>query len=62
MAEKAVNTDQPALDKANEQGFLGDKVDPTPDAHYTVAGVVAGKPTPETDDKAAKKADEAKQS
>jgi hypothetical protein len=26
----------------------GTAVDPTPDAHYTVKGVVAGKPTPET--------------
>lgn len=60
MAEKAANTDQPALDKANEQGYLGDKVDPTPDSHYTVAGVVAAKPTPETDEKAAAKAAEAK--
>jgi len=36
-------------DAEDAQGFLGHKVDPTPDAHYTVAGVIAGKPTPETD-------------
>jgi hypothetical protein len=33
---------------ALEVGFFGVEADPTPDAHYTVAGVVAGKPTPET--------------
>ena len=60
MSNSKPNTDQPVLDEANEKGFLGDKVDPTPDANYTVAGVVAKKPTPETDDKAAAKADEAK--
>jgi hypothetical protein len=30
-------------------GFFGVEVDPTPNEHYTVAGVLAGKPTPETD-------------
>lgn len=50
---------QKKVDIETEQGFRGDKVDPTPDSHYTVAGVLAGKPTPETDDKAAAKADEA---
>src|SRR4051794_6913012 len=32
-----------------EQGFIGVKVDPTPNEHYTVEGVTANKPTPETD-------------
>ena len=41
------------VDKASEQGFYGVKVDPTPNENYTVAGVTAGKPTPETDEKAA---------
>jgi hypothetical protein len=50
---------QKTSDKENEQGFRGVKVDPTPDENYTVSGVVKGKPTPETDDKAAAKADEA---
>lgn len=50
---------QDAVDKELEQGFRGDKVDPTPDSAYTVAGVTKGTPTPETDDKAAAKADEA---
>ena len=40
---------QKAVDKAEEKGYLGVEVDPTPDAHYTVAGVLAGEPTPETD-------------
>lgn len=50
---------QKKVDEETDQGFRGDKVDPTPDSHYTVAGVTAGKPTPETDEKAAAKADEA---
>jgi len=62
MADK--RNDKPAqrlskLEEANEQGFIGEKVDPTPNEAYTVAGVTSGKATPETDDKAAAKADEA---
>jgi hypothetical protein len=30
-------------------GFRGFEVDPTPNEHYTVSGVIDGKPTPETD-------------
>ncbi|MBA3587304.1 MAG: hypothetical protein H0W41_06680 [Chloroflexi bacterium] len=52
---------QAAVDKETEQGFRGTKVDPTPDSHYSVAGVTSGKPTPETDAKAAAKANEAAQ-
>lgn len=40
---------QKAVDAAEEKGYLGVEVDPTPDSHYSVAGVLAGKPTPETD-------------
>lgn len=40
----------------DEQGFRGLEVDPTPNENYTVAGVLAGKPTPETDDAAAEAA------
>ena len=40
--EKTVSTQ-------HEQGFRGFDVDPTPNEHYTVPGVLAGKPTPETD-------------
>jgi len=47
------------LETANEVGFLGYEVDPTDDHAYTVAGVTAGKPTPETDEKAAAAAKEA---
>jgi hypothetical protein len=42
---------QAKVDKETEQGFRGTEVDPTPNENYTVAGVVAGKPTPETDEK-----------
>lgn len=34
-----------------DKGYFGSQVDKTPNANYTVAGVVAGKPTPETDSK-----------
>lgn len=37
------------VDQELEQGFRGQKVDPTPNENYTVAGVLAGKPTPETE-------------
>lgn len=40
---------QKVVDEAGEKGYLGVEVDPTPDEHYTVSGVLAGKPTPETD-------------
>lgn len=41
------------LETANEVGFFGVETDPTDDQHYSVAGVTAGKPVPETDEKAA---------
>jgi hypothetical protein len=46
--------DKPAGEPAgtHEQGFLGKVPDPTPNEHYTVGGVLAGKPTPETDEEA----------
>jgi hypothetical protein len=47
------------LETAQKVGFLGYEVDPTDDHAYTVAGVLAGKPTPETDSKAAAAAKEA---
>ena len=40
---------QKAVDEAEDKGYLGVPVDPTPKEHYTIAGVIAGKPTPETD-------------
>lgn len=48
---------QEKVDAENEQGFRGAEVDPTPNEHYTVQGVAAGLPTPETDEKAAADAD-----
>ncbi len=50
---------QAAVDAAEEKGYLGVKVDPTPNENYTVAGVTSGAPTPETDVEAAKTAREA---
>lgn len=47
--EATVKAVQEATDKAEEQGFFGKAVDETPRENYTVQGVVAGKPTPETD-------------
>ncbi len=41
---------QDTFDEANEQGFFGTSSDPTPNENYTVAGVVKGAPTPETDE------------
>jgi hypothetical protein len=40
---------QQATDRAEDKGYFGVETDPTPNEHYTVAGVLAGKPTPETD-------------
>ena len=40
---------QKVVDEAEDRGYLGVPVDPTPKENYTVAGVLAGKPTPETD-------------
>lgn len=40
---------QKIVDEAEDKGFYGVEVDPTPNEHYTVAGVTAGKATPETD-------------
>lgn len=40
---------QKVVDKQVDQGFRGVEVDPTPNENYTVPGVLADKPTPETD-------------
>lgn len=50
---------QKRFDEEAAQGLSGVEVDPTPNENYTVAGVTSGKPTPETDPKAAEKADAA---
>ncbi len=39
---------QAKFDEAAEQGFFGTVPDETPNENYTVQGVGAGKPTPET--------------
>ena len=39
---------QRRVDEAEAKGFSGVVAAPTPDRHYTVEGVLAGKPTPET--------------
>lgn len=36
-----------ALDEPADKGYLGESPDKTPREHYTLAGVTAGKPTPE---------------
>lgn len=63
MASKAKDSGeaevQANVDEENERGFAGVEVDPTPRENYTLEGVVAGKPTPETDEGAAKAAREA---
>lgn len=53
IVDASVAAVQSTVDKADEQGFYGTAVDPTPRENYTVAGVTAGKPTPETDADAA---------
>lgn len=40
---------QKLADKETDKGLHGDEVDQTPNEHYTVGGVLAGKPTPETE-------------
>lgn len=40
---------QAIVDEAEKRGFLGERVDETPREHYTLSGVLAGKPTPEND-------------
>lgn len=44
LAEVQAKADQEA-----ELGYRGIEADPTPNENYTVAGVTAGAPTPETD-------------
>jgi hypothetical protein len=50
VAEQATKEAQKVVDAEHEKGFAGTPVDPTPRDNYTVSGVTAGKPTPETDD------------
>lgn len=48
-ADPSLAEAQKLADVANDKGYIGIEADPTPDDHYTLAGVVAGKATPETD-------------
>lgn len=47
-AEATAHAIQVEVDKAEAKGYLGKAVDETPRENYTVAGVVAGKGTPES--------------
>lgn len=47
---------QAKFDEAEDKGHFGEAPDPTPNEHYTVAGVTSGKPTPENDAELATKA------
>lgn len=40
-----------AVAEVESQGYFGETPDDTPNEHYTVSGVLAGKPVPETDQK-----------
>lgn len=40
---------QAKFDEAEEKGYFGHTPDDTPNENYTLAGVNAGKPTPETE-------------
>ena len=65
MADAKKQADKPAH-KADadpvveELGLRGLEVDPTPNENYTVAGVLAGAPTPETDEASAETARKAR--
>ncbi|MET9550538.1 hypothetical protein ABZY36_35335 [Streptomyces sp. NPDC006627] len=40
---------QRVTDEAEEKGYFGAAVDPTPNENYTLKGVTSGAPTPESD-------------
>jgi hypothetical protein len=48
VAVKAADQVQQAVDRETERGFRGVEVDTTDNHAYTVAGVLAGEPVPET--------------
>lgn len=59
MSEKKTTKTEPAdagqdevqrrFDEAAEKGYFGVTPDETPNENYTLGGVIAGKPTPETE-------------
>lgn len=53
-ATQSMDSIQERFNKEQSQGFRGTEVDPTPNENYTVAGVVKGAATPETDVNSAK--------
>lgn len=55
QTDKAQEEVQKAVDAAEDKGYVGVPVDPTDKHAYTVAGVIAGEPTPETDPEHARK-------
>ena len=56
VAEAGNKQVQEAVNDETEKGYRGFVPDPTPNENYTVAGVTAGLPTPETDEKLAAEA------
>jgi hypothetical protein len=48
--EAATQVAQKQADVETEDGLRGVEVDSTPNEHYTVSGVLAGKPVPEASD------------
>lgn len=46
-AENTASAIQKVVDEADAKGYYGKTADETPREHYSVAGVTAGKPTPE---------------
>lgn len=47
-ADAATETMQATADEVSDKGFHGERTDDTPLENYTLPGVLAGKPTPET--------------
>jgi hypothetical protein len=46
---------QRVTDEAEDKGYFGTAVDPTPTENYTLKGVTSGAPTPESDPEYARK-------
>lgn len=46
-AAKAAPKKEAASAEPHPTGYVGDHTDPTPNEHYTLSGVIAGKPIPE---------------
>lgn len=57
--EASLATVHKHFNEANEKGHFGERLDPTPLENYTLPGVLAGKPTPETDAEASAEASKA---